>query len=206
MLEGLRHHATLASTITDNGDLNPYAVVVAPASVGKIQKGDVLVDNFNNESNLQGTGGTIIIYQPIDPRDDAVRQTAAESAAMPGRHRPDDGDDDAKSGWVIVGSTPSTDGTTATKGAGCLLVFDANGQLATVWTGSHINGPWGNMAVVDNGATATLFVSMSGYDLPAPAKLDPATGAAGRHQQGDRAAHRARHSRQRATEGRRARP
>ena len=80
------------------------------------------------------------------------------------------------SGWVIVGSTPSTDGTTATKGAGCLLVFDSNGQLATVWSGTHINDPWGNMAVVDNGSKATLFVSMSGYDVPGPDKLDPATG------------------------------
>jgi DNA-binding beta-propeller fold protein YncE len=77
---------------------------------------------------------------------------------------------------VIVGSTPSTDGTTATKGSGCLLVFDSNGRLTTVWTGSHINGPWGNMAVIDNGAKATLFVSMSGYNLPAPSKIDPATG------------------------------
>jgi DNA-binding beta-propeller fold protein YncE len=80
------------------------------------------------------------------------------------------------SGWVIVGSTPSTDGTTATKGAGCLLVFDSNGKLTTVWKGSHINGPWGNMAVIDKGATATLFVSMSGFDVPGPEKLDPATG------------------------------
>ena len=39
VLEGLRHHATLASTIPDNGDLNPYAVVVAPATSGKIQQG-----------------------------------------------------------------------------------------------------------------------------------------------------------------------
>ena len=64
VLEGLRHHTTLASTITDNGDLNPYAVVVAPATSGKIHQGDVLVDNFNNQSNLQGTGGTIIDYNP----------------------------------------------------------------------------------------------------------------------------------------------
>ena len=73
------------------------------------------------------------------------------------------------SGWVIVGSTPSNDGTTATKGNGCLLVLDSNGQLATVWSGPHINGPWGNMAVIDNGAKATLFVSMSGFDVPGPA-------------------------------------
>jgi DNA-binding beta-propeller fold protein YncE len=32
------------------------------------------------------------------------------------------------------------------------------------------------MAVVDNGSKATLFVSMSGYDLPGPDKLDAATG------------------------------
>jgi hypothetical protein len=80
------------------------------------------------------------------------------------------------SGWVIVGSTPSRDGTTATKGPGCLLVFDANGQLSTVWSGSHVNDPWGNMAVVDNGSKATLFVSMAGYDVPGPDKIDPATG------------------------------
>ena len=32
----------------------------------------------------------------------------------------------------------------------------------------NINGPWGNMATVDNGATATLFVSMAGFDVPGP--------------------------------------
>jgi len=83
-----------------------------------------------------------------------------------------------KSGWVIVGSTPSTDGTTRTKGAGCLLVFDANGQLVATWTGPNINGPWGNMATVDNGVTATLFVSMAGFDVPGPEVLDPNTGYA----------------------------
>jgi hypothetical protein len=64
VLQGLHHLSTLASTVTDNGDLNPYAVVIAPVSSGKIQKGDVLVDNFNNLSNLQGTGGTIVDYNP----------------------------------------------------------------------------------------------------------------------------------------------
>ena len=63
-LETIHHHVTRTSTVPDNGDLNPYAVVVAPVSSGKIQKDDVLVDNFNNVSNLQGTGGTIIDYNP----------------------------------------------------------------------------------------------------------------------------------------------
>jgi hypothetical protein len=81
-----------------------------------------------------------------------------------------------KSGWVIVGSAPSTDGTTATKGDGCVIVLDPNGQMVEAWSGPNINDPWGNMAAVDNGATATLFVSMAGFGLPGPDKLDPATG------------------------------
>jgi hypothetical protein len=176
VLEGLRHHTTLASTIPDNGDLNPYAVVVAPASVGKIQKGDVLVDNFNNLSNLQGTGGTIVDYNPSTHSVTLFAKLPQNLPQCPGGIGLSTAMAVLSSGWVIVGSTPSADGTTATKGAGCLLVFDANGQLVTVWSGSHINDPWGNMAVVDNGSKATLFVSMSGYDVPGPDKLDPATG------------------------------
>jgi hypothetical protein len=81
-----------------------------------------------------------------------------------------------KSGWVIVGSTPSTDGTTATKGNGCLIVLDSSGQLVTTWSGPNINGPWGNMAVIDNGTKATLFISMAGFDVPAPSVRDEKTG------------------------------
>jgi hypothetical protein len=177
VLEGLRRHLTVTSTVTDNGDLNPYAVVIAPVSSGKIQKGDVLVDNFNNSSNLQGTGGTIIDFNPSTRATSLFAKLPRQLPQCPGGIGLTTAMTMLSSGWVIVGSTPSTDGTTATKGAGCLLVFDSNGRLATVWTGSHINGPWGNMAVIDNGAKATLFVSMSGYNLPAPSKIDPATGA-----------------------------
>ncbi len=93
-----------------------------------------------------------------------------------------------KSGWVIVGSTPSNDGTTRTKGNGCLLVLDANGQLVETWAGPDINGPWGNMAVADNGTTATLFVSMAGFDVPGPQVRDPAHRLSGDRGQGHRAA------------------
>ncbi len=61
-----------------------------------------------------------------------------------------------KTGWVIVGSAPSEDGTTKTKGAGCLLILDSHGKVAGVIAGPNINAPWGNMATIDNGRTATL--------------------------------------------------
>jgi hypothetical protein len=176
VLQNFHRLSTLASTVPDNGDLNPYAVFVAPVSSGMIKKGDVIVDNFNNVSNLQGTGGTILVVDPSTRATKLFAKLPQNLPQCPGGVGLTTAMAMLSSGWVIVGSAPSTDGTTATKGPGCLLVFDANGKLVTVWSGGQINDPWGNMAVVDNGDKATLFVSMSGYDLPGPDKRDPATG------------------------------
>jgi len=57
-------------------------------------------------------------------------------------------------------------------------VLDANGHLAATWAGPKINDPWGNMATIDHGTTASLFVSMSGFDVPGPDVRDPRTGNA----------------------------
>jgi DNA-binding beta-propeller fold protein YncE len=73
-----------------------------------------------------------------------------------------------KSGWLVVGSTPSKDGTTGTKGAGCLIILDVNGKVAGVVAGPLINDPWGNMAVLDRGDEATLFFSNAGFGVGAP--------------------------------------
>lgn len=176
LLETIHKHITRTSTVTDNGDLNPYAVIVAPVSAGRIQKDDVLVDNFNNLSNLQGTGTTIVDYNPVTRKTFTFAKLPQNLAQCPGGVGLTTAMAMLKSGWVIVGSTPSKDGTTSTKGPGCLIVLDSNGQLATVWAGPNINGPWGNMAVIDRGATAALFVSMAGFDIPAWQVRDPSTG------------------------------
>jgi hypothetical protein len=175
MLETVHKHTTLASTVTDNGDLNPYAVVVAPVSAGAIQKEDVLVDNFNNLSNLQGTGTTIVDYRPSTRQTLLFAKLPQRLAQCPGGVGLTTAMTMLKSGWVIVGSAPSTDGTTATKGDGCLIVLDSQGKLAAVWAGPNINAPWGDMAVRDEGDKATLFISMAGFDLRSPRVIDPAT-------------------------------
>jgi hypothetical protein len=176
LLESVRRHTTLTSTVTDNGDLNPYAVVVAPASAGRIAKDDVLVDNFNNISNLQGTGTTIVGYRPATRETYLFARLPQKLPQCPGGVGLTTAMTMLKTGWVIVGSTPSTDGTTATKGDGCLIVLDSTGKLAAAWSGPTINDPWGDMATVDRGATATLFISMAGFGLPAPTVIDHATG------------------------------
>jgi hypothetical protein len=176
LLETIHRHKTLTSTVTDNGDLNPYAVFVAPVSAGRIQQGDVLVDNFNNISNLQGTGGTIIDYRPATRKTTLFARLPQHLAQVPGGVGLSTAMVMLKSGWVIVGSAPSTDGTTRTRGEGGLIVLDADGQFVTAWTGPDISAPWGNMALRDNGATATLFVTMAGFGVPGPEVKDPQTG------------------------------
>lgn len=175
LLETIHKHKFLTSTMPDNGDVNPYAVVVAPASVGAIEKDDVLVDNFNNISNLQGTGTTIIRYRPSTKETKLFAQVPQKLKDCPGGVGLTTAMTMLKSGWVIVGSTPSTDGTTRTKGDGCLLVFDASGHHVATWAGPTINGPWGNMAMIDRGDSATLFISMAGFGLQSPDVIDPKT-------------------------------
>jgi DNA-binding beta-propeller fold protein YncE len=166
-LETIHHHGTLTSTVPDNGDLNPYAVVVAPVSAGAIHQNDVLIDNFNNISNLQGTGTTIVDYNPTAKKTALFARLPRQLTGCPGGIGLTTAMAMLHSGWVIVGSAPSTDGTTKTKGDGCLIVLDANGKLVGTIAGPSINGPWGNMALIDKGQSATLFISMVG-PLPGP--------------------------------------
>jgi DNA-binding beta-propeller fold protein YncE len=167
-LERTHRHVTLTSTISDNGDLNPYAVIVAPVSAGTIQAGDVLIDNFNNAYNLQGTGSTIVDYNPATRR---LTTFARVPNILPGCP-PGVGLTTAMamltSGWVIVGSAPSADGTARTLGDGGLIVLDSSGKVAEVLRSPRISAPWGNVALIDRGGSATLFVSNSGFEVGGP--------------------------------------
>ena len=167
-LDGIHRQTTLTSTVPDNGDQNPYAIVVAPVSAGSIQKDDVLVTNFNDAGNLQGLGTTIVDYNPTTKKLTTFAALPRNLAGCPGGVGLSTAMTMLKSGWVIVGSAPSADGTTATKGPGCLIVLDANGKVAGMIAGDKINMPWGNMAVIDNGDTATLFVSNAGFGVGSP--------------------------------------
>ena len=176
-LETIHRHTTLTSTVPANGDLNPYAVVVAPVSTGVIHQNDVLVDNFNNISNLQGTGTTIVDYNPTTRKVALFAKVPRQLTGCPGGVGLTTAMTMLKSGWIIVGSTPSTDGTTKTMNNGCLIVLGANGKLAGTISGPNITGPWGNMAVIDKGTRATLFISMAGT-VPGPDVKNAATGDA----------------------------
>jgi hypothetical protein len=158
-LGGTTTVAPVASTVPANGDVNPYGVAVVPDSVGDLVAGNVLVSNFNNSGNQQGTGttieqitpsGTASLFATIDPNSKAGRKCGGvglTTALVV-----------LSSGWVVVGSLPTTDGTAATATAGCLFVLDSSGSVVSVIRDKKINGPW-DMTALDQGNRAVLFVT-----------------------------------------------
>jgi hypothetical protein len=149
----------IASTVPGNGDVNPYGIAVVPESVGSLKSGDILISNFNNSNNLQGTGSTIVrvsrrgkvtLFAEIDP--------IALAGQCPGGVGLTTALTVLRRGWVIVGSLPTTNGMSPTAGAGCLIVLNSHGQVVETFFGGGINGPW-DMTSLDENERAWLFVT-----------------------------------------------
>ncbi len=143
-----------ATTVPDNGDVNPYGVAFVPRGFqggGTLHPGDILVSNFNNASNSQGTGTTIV---RIDSAGNTSVFFGGESnlgltTAL----------GILEGGFVIVGDVPTTDGTFNTIQAGKLLVLDADGQVSSeIEDPDLLNGPW-DLTIVDEVDRAQVFVS-----------------------------------------------
>jgi len=158
-LSTLHHITTLTSTVPANGDVNPYGVAVVPVTAGTLVANSVLVSNFNNSANLQGTGTTIV---QISPGGSLTVFAQIDATSLPGPCPGGVGLTTAlvalRSGFVIVGSLPTTDGTAATAQAGCLIVLNSSGIPVTTFSGNGINGPW-DMTALDMGTGAVLFVA-----------------------------------------------
>lgn len=147
------------STVPSNGDVNPYGVAFVPKNVapgGGLQAGDILVSNFNNALNLQGTGTTIVRVSKSGAASTFFTSPNTQgglSAAL----------GVLSNGIVLVGNLPTADGTSATAQPGRLAVLDRVGDfLGTFGTLAVVDGPWG-MAVYDTGnagsGTAHVFLS-----------------------------------------------
>jgi hypothetical protein len=147
----------LGSTTPPNGDENPYAIWPVTENIGSVKTGDVLIGNFNNSSNNQGTGTTIVdlhangtqsVFAQLPQKEPGCTGGVGLTTAMV----------QLKTGWVIVGSLPSSDGKTATAQPGCLIVLSPAGKVAETVSEPYLAGPW-DAAVQDNGNTASLFVT-----------------------------------------------
>ena len=141
------------STVPPNGDVNPYGVAFVPPGFptgGALNVNDVLVSNFNNSQNLQGTGTTIVKIrngaQSLFFQGTAPLGLSTALQVL-------------KKGYVLVGNFPSVDGTCGTASDGSLLVINSSGQLVSnIINNQMIVGPW-DSTVYDQGPTAKLFIS-----------------------------------------------
>ena len=149
----LHHTRVIASTVPQNGDVNPYGVAVVPRSTGDLRQGDVLVSNFNNKANVQGTGTTIV---QVSPRGKATLFATVADKACPGGVGLTTALVSLRSGWVIVGSLPTQNGNIS--GPGCLIALDQWGHVRATIAGPGIDGPW-DMTALDEGNITELFVT-----------------------------------------------
>src|SRR4029077_2986003 len=112
-----------------------------------------------NSANQQGTGTTIV---QVAPSGTVQLFAQLDAAALPGPCPGGVGLTTAlvvlRTGWVIVGSLPTSDGSSATAQAGCLIVLDNMGNPVETIQGSLINGPW-DMTWIDDEQQAALFVT-----------------------------------------------
>ena len=161
VLPRLSAHPTASdNTVPSNGDVNPYGVAFVPAGFpagGLLHAGDILVSNFNDSANLQGTGTTVVrVNVDASPSLFFADSKAPGFSTALGVLR---------AGFVLVGNVPSADGSGACTGQqsnigqGAVLVIDRHGHLAnTLSSTSLLDGPW-DMAVDDQGSSAHVFVS-----------------------------------------------
>ena len=147
--------STIASTVPANGDVNPYGVAVVPHSIGALHRGNVLVSNFNDKANVQGTGTTIVQVTPSGGVT-LFAKVNRNLRGCPGGVGLTTALTVLRSGWVIVGSLPTKGGKIS--GSGCLIVLDWFGHVRETFAGGDINGPW-DMGTLDLGSTAVLFVT-----------------------------------------------
>src|SRR5499425_561175 len=163
----------VVSTIPSNGDLNPYGVATVPQKFpmgATVNAGDILVSNFNNSSNAQGTGTTIVRIQASGPASVFFQGTPplGLTTAL----------NILQAGFVLVGNFPSSDfsGSCTTAQAGSILVINKRGKLVSSIVDPSINGPW-DSTPFDQGSTAKLFVAngLSGTVV----RLDLAVGSSG---------------------------
>jgi hypothetical protein len=166
---GRFHEVTkIGSTVPANDDVNPYGTAVVPRSVGRLVSGHILVSNFNNRDNFQGTGTTIAQVSPDGDVDLFARITPSSlpaGASCPGGIGLTTALVVLRDGFVIVGSLPTIHQGSTFAGPGCLIVLNSRGRVVGTVANDRLNGPW-DMTAVDVGDDPVLFVTtvLNGLD------------------------------------------
>nr|WP_244196004.1 hypothetical protein [Paraburkholderia susongensis] len=145
-------NSVTSSTVPANGDVNPYGIAFVPAGVpswSTLKPGDVVVSNFNAKSNLQGTGTTIVkLVSNSNPVTFFQGHNLGLTTALAV----------LRSGFVLVGNVPTTDGKNVVAPGSLLVINPQGGLVKQLIDPNLLDGPW-DLAVIDGGQFARVFVS-----------------------------------------------
>jgi hypothetical protein len=116
-------------------DVNPYGLDIAPASSGLIHRGDLVVCDFNDSANVQGTGNAIIALAPVagsSPRhitDSSTLLGCTENVQT-----------NEGTIWVTAFQAPDVE------------LVSPGGTLLSTLSGTPFNAPFGITLAKDDGA------------------------------------------------------
>lgn len=167
ILKQLKNQVVIGSTIDSiYGQLNPYGLDVAKSTNGVFTKGDLAVCNFNDNTNVQGTGYTIVSLHPTPGSYPSL--VVADPTTLTGCNALALGPDDT----IYAAAFVSNDNP----------IFSSSGSLITNLSGSPFNNPFGqtyaqpmkgNAAVYESNAADGSIVRI---DLPSLSTEVIATG------------------------------
>jgi hypothetical protein len=144
ILSQLSTTTTIGSTTDAVGQgLNPYGLAIAQTSSGLLEQGDLIVCNFNDAANVQGTGTTLVA---LHPNQNASPILVANSAEL--------------LGCSAVAALPDGNIVAAASQANALQLVSPSGAISTPYSAYTFDNPWGvTYADAPNGPA--LYVSNS---------------------------------------------
>ena len=148
VLSTLTLEQTIGSTSPDTPhDVNPYGLDVAKVTSGEIDAGDLVVCDFNNPGNVQGTGTEIVALHPVV--GSTPRLIVKDHTLM---------------GCNAVATAPTGSVWAAAFKANDNPIFTSSGTLVTTLSDGPWNHPFGEAyaGLVMAGNNPTFYVSNAG--------------------------------------------
>ena len=146
-LQALTTQSTLGSTTDPVGQgLNPYGLAMAWTSLGPVEAGDLIACNFNDATNTQGTGTTIV---DLHPNLNATPVLIANSPEL--------------LGCSAVTTLPDGNIVAAASQANSLVLVTpgATNPLSTPYSADTFYNPWSVIFADEPHGVGALYVSNS---------------------------------------------
>ncbi len=159
MLRNLPNEVTIGSTVDPvTGDVNPYGLDIAHEDKAELERGDLVVCDFNDSANVQGTGSAIIA---LHPTPGSVPRSIANLPAL--------------LGCTEVALSSHDDILATAFAANDVAIVSAAGSLRATLMGAPFNAPFGITRAARNDADEEAVFYESNATDGTIVRIDPRT-------------------------------